>query len=57
MPAVTPQAGKQNGLRVVLDMKTEDLGVASVQQEFHGMQVSVIYFLNQVQILHYHVKF
>ena len=41
MPDVSPQAGKQNGLRVVVDSKSSDVTIASVQQEFFGVQVSV----------------
>ena len=41
LPAFTPQAGKQNGLHVVFDMKAKDVTLGSVQQEFLGIQASV----------------
>lgn len=37
----SPQAGKHNGLLVVLDMKSHDLKSTSVKQDFLGVQASV----------------
>ncbi len=40
-PPITPQAGKQNGLRVLIDMKATDLRAASVEHNFNGIQAAV----------------
>lgn len=41
IPPVTPQAGKQNGLRVLVDLKATDLTPASVTEDFNGIQALV----------------
>ena len=39
MPDLSPKAGKQNGLQVVIDMKAYKNQIASVTQEYYGVQV------------------
>ena len=39
MPDLSPKSGKQNGLQVVIDMKAYKNQIASVTQEYYGLQV------------------
>ena len=37
----SPQAGKQNGLKIIMDLNVAQNSIATVPNNFHGVQVSV----------------